>query len=301
MMVMLVMFLLGAALLQYSTTDLLHVDMDKKRMQAYYIARSGASAALTAWQEAPANQKPSGTEENRAYGNGHFTVTITNHSDHTEIVSIGVVDGVSQEARIIVDLSGGSGGSGSGGTGEVYGHELFDQWYNFTNGHFVDKVHDPVDGVIKLKAKNKLKHSANQNYTSFESDWMIFESILGDPMKSRLDLTAEIIIFNKLVDINTKGIQKGSIVMFVPEGSGITIDENIYGRVYFNNVTVNNSSLGISYKGYYFLKEVGGVDITNVVHRYPPYMIEIESGDPNYEVPVPAYGDDEGDTAITWG
>ena len=54
MIVMIVLSLLGAALMQYSTTDTIQVAGDVKRMQAHYLARSGADATA-AWMVVPAN------------------------------------------------------------------------------------------------------------------------------------------------------------------------------------------------------------------------------------------------------
>ncbi len=44
LIVMVVLFILGSALLQYATTEAVQVSRSEKRMQAYYLARSGAEA-----------------------------------------------------------------------------------------------------------------------------------------------------------------------------------------------------------------------------------------------------------------
>jgi len=44
LIIMIVLFMLGAVLLQYASTEVLQVSRSEKRMQAYYLARSGAEA-----------------------------------------------------------------------------------------------------------------------------------------------------------------------------------------------------------------------------------------------------------------
>lgn len=114
LMVMLVISLLSAALWQYSITDTTDVARDEKRMQAYYIARSGAEA-LAQYIIDPSN--PQEVKENldkktsnpQVLGNGTFTVSVkksevTNPKDpdfeSLTITSIGTVADVSVPVRI---------------------------------------------------------------------------------------------------------------------------------------------------------------------------------------------------------
>lgn len=114
LMVMLVLSLLSAALWQYSITDSTEVARDEKRMQAYYIARSGAEA-LAQYIIDPKNPKEvkekldKKTSYPQVLGNGTFTVSVkksevTNPKDpdfeSLTITSIGTVADVSVPVSI---------------------------------------------------------------------------------------------------------------------------------------------------------------------------------------------------------
>lgn len=271
LMVMLVLGLLGTALWQYSTTDTLHVKLDEQRKQAYYLARSGADSALRAWMEAPSSNKPNGTTEPVNYGAGNFKVTIsaqTKITDPLVIESTGKVGDMEQKVKVTITSN------------FIFGHEL--DWYDESSGHIPEKGKTPKDGSGKhvvLKVGNKLKD--NKKTVALKSDAMYFENSLGDPFQERLELHAVTIVFasGTVIDMNQQGSNNGRVILFVPDGKGTVIGGNTYGRIYLQDVKVNNSTnTTISKKAWYFLKKPGGVDLTN-----------LQSGDliPNNDTPNP--------------
>lgn len=87
--VMVVVTLLGTALWQYSMTDLKHVSIEEKRMQAHYLARSGAQL-VSDMGMAPDNYV--------VEFEGHdITVEVVIDGDGvTVITSTAVVDGIAE-------------------------------------------------------------------------------------------------------------------------------------------------------------------------------------------------------------
>jgi len=97
---MVVLMLLGTALVQYSVADSQHVSRDEKRMQAYYIARSGADA-VAEWiindpsPDASTNRAKSlidATDSNTnqfgsgSLGAGTFEIDVTGSSTGTTLI-----------------------------------------------------------------------------------------------------------------------------------------------------------------------------------------------------------------------
>ncbi|PKM83453.1 MAG: hypothetical protein CVU88_02860, partial [Firmicutes bacterium HGW-Firmicutes-13] len=110
LLVMTVLTLLITALCQYSIADALHAVRDEKRMQAHYIARSGA-AATAAWLNSVSKEErlslADKTSETQAFGNGTFTVSVYDISESQitmklKIISEGIVDGVKDIVNIIL-------------------------------------------------------------------------------------------------------------------------------------------------------------------------------------------------------
>ncbi|MBU3153367.1 hypothetical protein [Clostridium estertheticum] len=114
-MVMVVMMILGAAILNVSISQTMQASNEDKRIQAHYLARSGAEATLNAWKSATSN-KPNGSCGTVYLNNlnqfvnvdssktiGKFDVTITNPDSVTTIItSKGTVGNVIQ--TIIVTI-----------------------------------------------------------------------------------------------------------------------------------------------------------------------------------------------------
>ena len=245
LMVMVVLFLLGIALWQYSIADTIHVVKDEQRMQAYYLARAGADVALQAWNESPRDSKPSGTSEIMYLDNetgaftaeppaneaGRFTVTIIEDGEQTTIESVGDVRGLTQTVTVTILST------------YKYGHDL--GWYDPTSGQMYDDIFEPFDGTVILKAhaSNKLKDP--NNIVTYQATAMFFESALGSPLNAELHLYAETIVFYEEIRIGNKG----TLFLHLPEGR----DE---GVVYFKEVTVQNKQIAVSNKAYRFFRTI---------------------------------------------
>lgn len=107
--VMAALAILGAGILHVSIAETKQVSWDQKRMQAYYLAKSGASATA-AWMLNPLNNgevliDAGWSNPPTALGRGEFTVSVErNQMDTSEIFikSVGTVDNV--EARAVLTL-----------------------------------------------------------------------------------------------------------------------------------------------------------------------------------------------------
>lgn len=109
LMTLLVLSILGVSLLQYSITDNKQVAMDKKQMQAFYIARSGADAVAQYILDNPkqaATLINAGKSDSEDLGEGAFNVLVYGDPGREVLIkSTGTVDGVSQEATLSIDRS----------------------------------------------------------------------------------------------------------------------------------------------------------------------------------------------------
>jgi Tfp pilus assembly protein PilX len=116
-MVFAVMMILGTALLQKSVAETKQVAYDKKKMQAYYLAKSGVEASA-AWMMNSSNNSSAligKTSTSTSLGNGTegtFTVEVIDKSS-TEILirGTGTVDGVSAKAGLILNKNMAPGGT----------------------------------------------------------------------------------------------------------------------------------------------------------------------------------------------
>ncbi len=109
-LVVLVLTLLGTALWNYSMADTIQTAREEKRIQAYYIARSGAESVANHLVTHPMGDL--NEEINDAYpdpitsslvvfGNGDFVVTVTKENDTTVLVeSVGTVEDIMQKVSI---------------------------------------------------------------------------------------------------------------------------------------------------------------------------------------------------------
>ena len=99
LIVMIVTMLLGTALWQYSMTDITHVSKEEKKMQAYYLARSGA--------ELIADLKGEGTytiTENTPYNftfDGHVINVVVGNDNGNDIITSTVTIGGITETLIL--------------------------------------------------------------------------------------------------------------------------------------------------------------------------------------------------------
>jgi hypothetical protein len=107
LIVMVVLFILGVALLQYATTEAVQVSRSEKSMQAYYLARSGAEAMAEHLINNPSavsqylNKTGTGSVPDSG---GSFSVQVTEDADgNIRIESTGSVEDVSE--RLILTLA----------------------------------------------------------------------------------------------------------------------------------------------------------------------------------------------------
>lgn len=101
--IVIVMSLLGTAIWQYSVTDTLNVSREEHKMQAYYLARSGAdlvaSAIITNSVSAAALiNAPKSSPVN--LGDGSFEVDVAGNLNNITINSTGIVNDVSQSTNL---------------------------------------------------------------------------------------------------------------------------------------------------------------------------------------------------------
>ncbi len=249
LLVMVVLLLLGSALWQYSTADTIHVAMDEQRMQAYYLARAGADSALQAWKESDPDDRLSGYSDivylDAVTGEfvleppleeaGRFTVTITEESGNTEIISIGEIGGLTQQVTVTVSSS------------FKYGHECEPPWYNKTSGQFNSNFEEYEEsGTVILEADSALKHPANYDSITFKADALFFESSLGMPLLNEIHLHAETVVFTAQIRFGI-GAKAGELFLHLPED----VDKGIVFFAQVNRVGPPGN-YPISYNAYYF-------------------------------------------------
>ncbi len=249
LLVMVVLLLLGTALWQYSTSDTIHVAMDEKRMQAYYLARAGADATLQIWKESPGNSKPSGTSEpmylDALTGEftadqpdnviGHFIVNVTNNNNNTTIESTGEVSGVVQKVTLNISSD------------FKYGHLLDPRWYRIPSGQMEDGVFEE-DGVVILDAETGLGNPNKE--TTYIANHLFFRSPLGSPFNKILRLQAETIVFEQEVSLGING----ELYLHLYSGK----EEGI---VYFKDVKIQNKETALSNKAYIFKATIAVHDL----------------------------------------
>lgn len=251
-LVVFVLFILGAALWQYSISDTIHVARDEKRLQAYYLARTGAEAALQAWEESAYNNKPTGdtvamylksstgeftqngTEENQ----GSFVVTITNNGNNTTIKSMGTVDDVTQTVTVLVVAA------------YQYGDAL--GWFEVPSGQIRSGSYSAQGAVVlgpnpdNSQTANSLKNPASGS-ASYTAQAIFFYYPMNTANADSLTLTAETIVFEEDLIFGNNGMM---ILKLYPEKSrGIVFFSDVYGKN-------KNDPLFIANKAYYFYGDV---------------------------------------------
>jgi Tfp pilus assembly protein PilX len=103
LVIMVVLMLLGTTLLQYSVSDALQVSRDEKRMQAYYIARSGAEAIAEWIIKHPGEAIDlinAPKSDPASLGRGTFEVDVAGDTDNISIKSTGKVNDVNQSVTL---------------------------------------------------------------------------------------------------------------------------------------------------------------------------------------------------------
>lgn len=112
LMVILVITLLGTALWYYSMTDIKHVSIEEKAMQAHYLARSGAELvadyAINNFESLISLDSYPWTSGPHSLGGNaekHFSVRINKQAQRIIIESTGEVDGITQTLILEIDSS----------------------------------------------------------------------------------------------------------------------------------------------------------------------------------------------------
>lgn len=133
---MFVLTLLGVALLQYGVSDAVQVSKDQQRMQAYYLARSGADAVAQHILNNPSQAAPLISADKSSpvvLGNGTFEVLVYgNPNSEVLIESVGTVGNVTQKAVLsVVKMSlfdvalAGNSINISGNSARIYGNVVY--------------------------------------------------------------------------------------------------------------------------------------------------------------------------------
>ncbi|MEW9123785.1 MAG: hypothetical protein AB2421_13830 [Thermotaleaceae bacterium] len=193
LMIMMVIVILSTAVLQLTSTELLQVSIEEKSKRAYYLARAGAEAAVSAWLQEAASNKPEGALK-RVYLNldtdtfqlnkptacgGYFDVTIekidepgSERHGFTQITSTGTVDNYSRTVRIITYPF-------------AYGLDL--GWYNEAGkiGEYHNKEFDEEFVYLSL---NQNKIFTCEDKAEYNGSFGAKQIVLGSPIK--IDLGA---------------------------------------------------------------------------------------------------------------
>ena len=257
-MVMVIMMILGTAILNISLSETRQASYEDKRIQAHYLARSGAEATLSAWEDADNDSKPSGDCRTKYLDSSNqfvdtpatntmFDVKVTKQGDDTVISSVGTVGNVKQTVTVTIKevTTSVPAPPQSAVAGETLG------WYSFNSGQINTGVNTTGRGkTVTIKAKNALKiPNKNSPAANFEADQMQFMSQI-QVFHNSIILSAKLIVFNVPVDFTNNGNGNGALVLkvldngFVPNKSRFT---GTVGVIFFQN------------EGYYFKNIVGGV------------------------------------------
>ncbi|QGG46578.1 hypothetical protein [Heliorestis convoluta] len=109
LIIVLVMMMVSTALWQYAMVDLKHVTIDEKRMQAHYLARSGADLVLAYLDEDPDEQQDrleelkGKTSTQQVYNNQSVSFTVEIIDDGRALKSTGFVDDVTETLYVVID------------------------------------------------------------------------------------------------------------------------------------------------------------------------------------------------------
>lgn len=277
-MVTAVLMILGTAILNVSLSESKQASFEDKKIQAHYLARSGADATLNAWENS--TTKPSGTSTvylnssnefittntapPNAIGKFDVTVAVPTGTD-TVITSVGTVGTVTQ--TVTVTIKNITTTVKIPPTDAVSGESL--GWYDSTNGQFTKGQynHTADTGVavkLQTKSSNGLKLPSNfKAPVCLQADKLFFISPFH-LLHNSIVLTSTVIAFTD--SIETLSVDKGSIVLKVLDAGVTRTGKNgTWGVVYFAD------------KGYFFKYLKDGVTISS------PNDIQINIGYGNLE------------------
>ena len=272
-MVMAVMTILGATILNISLSQTMQASNEDKRIQAHYLARSGADATLSAWKSAPIGSKPIGACSPVYLDSlnqfvyikpsnmiGEFNVIITNPDSVTTIItSIGTVGNVIQTTTVTIVTVNTQITDPISPT--VTGDSL--KWYNSSSGQANpgDNTHGPIGKTVLVSSPGLKLVKGTTNY---QADIIKFTTNIWN-FKYPLNLTADILIFNTTITTNNNGSNHGCLVLYVLNGVTRTGKTETWGRIEYKS------------QWYYYLNNkqiLTDADFDN--------LEKISSDDPNY-------------------
>ena len=241
-MVIAVMTILGMSILNISLSETMQASNEDKRLQAHYLARAGAEATLSAWKNAPIGNKPVGAcspvylNSSNQFVNvssnmiGKFDVEITNPNSVTTIInSVGTVGEVVQTTTVTIRTITTEITDPIGAT--VSGVSL--NWYGSNNDQVSAGTHEigPVGTTVLVGGSGlKIVHGP----AVYQADTINFTTDIKN-FHHPLTLNAGTIIFNKLINTNTK--KGGYLILKVLPSAAVTRTDKPgqWGRVEYNS------------------------------------------------------------------
>ena len=240
--IMAVFTILGTSLMMISLSQVKQTVQEQKRIQAQFLAKSGAEAALGAWKAAKSTATilPSGTANTVYLDNtnnfvssaasykGKFDTTISYPSNQVIITSVGTVDNVSQTTTVTINISSHTTQIPSTGV------EMSTKGWYEANGQVkvanppaentIDAIIDPPSGnsIIKMVHLNAVWQARS---IDFKVDIWNF--------KENFTLKSDLIIFEKLIDFS----HGGSIVLLTNPGeTRVGHGTNLYGKIQYGGI-----------------------------------------------------------------
>jgi Tfp pilus assembly protein PilX len=246
-MVMAIMVILGTAVLNIGLSETRQASHEDKRIQAHYLARSGAEAALSAWKNPGNIVKPSGVcspvylnssnqfvdvEPSTSNMIGKFVVTITNPDSITAVItSVGTVENVMQTTKVTIKTLTTQITNQQGPT--VSGDSL--SWYDSNSGQASVGTHqNGTSGVTVLVRDPGLK--VVHGTPVYQADTINFTTSIWN-FKYPLTLKAGMLIFNNPIDTNRKGNNDGRLILQVLPSASVNRTGEIgqWGRVEYKS------------------------------------------------------------------
>lgn len=268
---------LGMALMEYNYQENQYLIEDGKRMSAYYLARAGAIATLQGWKDASLDSKPEGNVlQDVPYGVGNsagtFTTSLVNTSTNgiptqATIASKGTVGDQTQSLTVAITRS------------IKKGHDIDLMWYDSTDGRVIDSGSHPYyGGPVQIAPQKKLDCNLS---TTYKAQALYFSCPVKIESSQTLGLNAETIVFTDTLDIQPNA----TVNLTLPDGIGISYNNNLWGRVFFKDVYTNGTyNYDFSNKAYYFRSDVpiatGRSDLTMIstedeVKLIPPTLEQL--------------------------
>ena len=270
-MLMLLLSIMGATFLGISLNQSRQAAIVDKGMQAYYLARSGAEAVLSAWQKNPGTlgsyepvylNSANNFVETNADEKGHFIVSITvNPNDMTQTIihSIGSVGGIQKDVSVLINAT----------SDQIMNPPTFVDgattgFYDLPSGQFNP---DPnpwphvgsTKGVVKNQAKSGLKNP-NKNTVSVSQKFerMLFNSTVS-VFHNKIRLFSNVIYFTQPIDFDKPGgaSELGSIELNI-YGEGVPV--KTFGGYDWGVVILQVDGKEM---GYYFKGISGGITLSS--------------------------------------